>query len=228
MDFNFNTALLIHFGALFYIVAFLIRDELKLRLMVLAGSAFYLLYYYLFPDIPLWDAIITTCILVLANLIILFRISMERTVFALNKEEKALFEYFKGFTPGQFRQLLKVARWTTAETSMALANENQPLQNLYFIIDGTVMIKKGNNEFLLEPGNFIGEIAFVLNRLPSADVTAQQGTRLVTWDAEQITLLMEKSPAFKNAIIALLSRDLADKLATSVRVEKHTNNIPTI
>ncbi len=228
MDFNFNTALLIHFGALFYIVAFLIRDELKLRLMVLAGSAFYLLYYYLFPDIPLWDAIITTCILVFANLIILFRISLERTVFALNTEEKALFEYFEGFTPGQFRQLLKFARWTTAETSVALATENQQLSNLHFIVDGTVVIKKGDNEFLLEPGNFIGEIAFVLNRLPSADVIAQQGARLVTWDAAQVTLLMEKSPAFKNAIVALLSRDLADKLATSVRVEKLTNSVPTI
>lgn len=228
MTFDFNTALLIHFGAVFYIIAFLIRDELKLRLMVLAGSAFYLLYYYLFPDIPLWDAIITTCILVAANLVILFRISMERTVFALSLEEKTLFESFDGFTPGQFRQLLKIAHWTTAETPIALATENQPLSNLYFIVDGEVMIEKGGNAFPLEPGNFVGEIAFVLDRPPSADVTAQQGARFVKWDASQIALLMKKSPAFQNAIMALLGRDLAEKLAKSIQVEKQMDTIPAI
>lgn len=228
MDFDFNTALLIHFGALFYIIAFLIRDELKLRLMVLAGSAFYLLYYYLFPEIPLWDAIVTTCILVAANLIILFRILMERTVFALKSEEKELFEAFDGFSPGQFRQLLKIAHWETAGSPAILAAANEPLSELYFIFDGAVVIKKGDNEFQLAPGNFIGEIAFVLGRLPTADVTAEPGARLIKWDASQIMRLMEKSPAFQNAIMALLSRDLAEKLAKSIKVEDQMDDIPTI
>ncbi|MEP3225750.1 MAG: cyclic nucleotide-binding domain-containing protein [Parasphingorhabdus sp.] len=228
MAFDFNTALLIHFGAVFYIVAFLIRDEMKLRLMVLAGSAFYLLYYYLFPDIPLWDAIFTTFILVAANLVILFRIAMERTVFALSAEDKKLFESFDGFSPGQFRQLLKIARWSTAETLLPLASENQPLTNLYFLIDGAVVIKKGDKTFQLEPDNFIGEIAFVLDRAPSADVTALPGARLVHWEAAQVTKLMKKSPAFQNAIMALLSRDLAEKLAKSVQVEQLMDTVPAV
>ena len=225
MGFDFNTALLIHVGALFYIVAFLIRDELKLRIMVLAGSAFYLLYYYLFPEIPLWDAITTTFILVLANLVILFRILMERTVFALSQEEKLLFESFDGFTPGQFRQLLKIAEWTTPDSATVLATENQPLSHLYFIFEGSVAVKKGDREFQLERGNFIGEIAFVLKKNPTADVIAPNTTRVVKWDNRKIELLMDKSPAFENAIMALLGRDLAEKLATSIQVENSKNGI---
>ena len=228
MDFDFNTALLIHVGALFYIIAFLIRDELKLRLMVLAGSAFYLLYYYFFPQIPLWDAIITTCILVGANLVILFRILMERTVFAMSEQEKILFNYFKGFSPGQFRQLLKIARWTTAEVPTALATENQALSSLYIIADGQAEVRKGEHQFQLGPGSFVGEIAFVLKGLPTAHVTVGKGTRFVEWKTADIEHLMSKSSAFQNATMALLSRDLAEKLATSVQVAKLENEMVTI
>lgn len=111
---------------------------------------------------------------------------------------------------------------------MILVSENQPLSELYFVVDGIVMIKKGDNEFQLTPGNFIGEIAFVLDRLPTADVAAQQGARLIKWDASQITQLMKKSPAFQNAIMALLGRNLADKLAKSIQVDNVTENIPAI
>ena len=107
MEFGLNSALFIHIGALFYIIAFLIRDELRLRIMVLIGSVFYLLYYFIYPESPLWDAIVTSIILTLANVYILFLILLERSTFALSDDEKRLFEAFEGFSPGQFRQMLK-------------------------------------------------------------------------------------------------------------------------
>ncbi|QTD56775.1 Crp/Fnr family transcriptional regulator [Parasphingorhabdus cellanae] len=217
METYFTTALLIHIGALFYIVAFLIRDEMKLRLLVLSGSIFYLLYYYLFPDVPLWDAILTTVILTLANLIVLFRIALERSVLALSLEEKQLFAAFEGFTPGQFRQLLKIAEWRTAQSSDVLTTENEPLSKLYYIFEGSVHAKKGKHEFTLAAGNFIGEIAFVLKGPPTANVSALANTRYVEWNSAEIERLMAKSSSFENAMMALLSRDLADKLATSIQ-----------
>lgn len=219
METYINTALLIHIGALFYIIAFLIRDEMKLRLLVLSGSVFYMLYYYLFPDVPLWDAILTTVILTLANLIVLFRILLERSVLALSAEEKQLFKAFEGFSPGQFRQLLKIAEWHTAQSSDVLTTENEPLSKLYFIFEGSVHAKKGVHKFTLGDGNFIGEIAFVLKGPPTADVSALPGTRYVEWESAGIERLMAKSSSFENAMMALLSRDLADKLATSVQPE---------
>lgn len=217
MEIGLNTALFIHIGALFYIIAFLIRDEMKLRLMVLAGSVFYLLYYYMFPDIPLWDAILTTVILSFANLYILFRILLERSTFALNDEERRLFSAFEGFSPGQFRQLSKIAIWKTADEPIELTVEKQPLSKLYYIFEGVVEAKKGEHCFSVEADNFIGEISFVLEGHPTATVMALKGTRYVEWDSEEIRGLMNKSSAFENAMMALLSRDLADKLATSIQ-----------
>lgn len=217
MEIGLNTALLIHIGALFYIVAFLIRDELRLRLMVLAGSVFYLLYYYLFPEFPLWDAILTTVILAVANLYILFRILLERTMFALNEQERKLFEAFEGFSPGQFRQVLKIGHWKTVELSAELTTENQQLSKLFYIVDGSVYAKKGEYGFVVGAKNFIGEIAFVLEGPPTATVTASPDTTYIEWNCDEMRRLMGKSPAFENAMMALLSRDLADKLATSIQ-----------
>lgn len=217
MEFDLNTALLIHIGALFYIIAFLIRDEMRLRLMVLAGSVFYLLYYYLYPEYPLWDAILTTVILTIANLYILFRILMERSMFALSEREKELFSAFEGFSPGQFRQMLKIGNWKTVENPIALTVEDQPLEKIYYIVDGKVHAKKGEHGFEVGANNFIGEIAFVLRGSPTATVTTDTDTILIEWDSREVRRLMERSPAFENAMMALLSRDLADKLATSIQ-----------
>ncbi|MEO9633405.1 MAG: cyclic nucleotide-binding domain-containing protein [Parasphingorhabdus sp.] len=219
MDFDFNTALLIHIGALFYIIAFLIRDELKLRMLVLGGSFFYLLYYYIFPESPLWDAILTTVVLALANVIVLFRILLERSVFALSSKEKQLYQHFVGFSPGQFRQLLKIAHWRTSELPTELTTENQKLSKLFFIFDGPVQVNKADHGFTLDAGNFIGEIAFVLKGLPTATVIAPVGTHYIEWNSSEITRLMDKSSAFENAMMAIVSRDLADKLATSIQPE---------
>ncbi|GAB5488271.1 MAG: hypothetical protein Pars2KO_18410 [Parasphingorhabdus sp.] len=219
MEFGLNTALLIHIGALFYIVAFLIRDEMRLRLMVLAGSVFYLLYYYLFPEFPLWDAILTTVILSLANLYILFRILLERSMFALNDQEKELFLAFEGFSPGQFRQALKIGKWKTTERPVELTAENQPLSKLFYIIDGSVQAKKGEHSFAVGEKNFIGEIAFVLSGPPTATVIADTDTMYIEWESGEMRQLMGRSAEFENAMMALLSRDLADKLSTSIQPE---------
>ena len=103
---------------------------------------------------------------------------------------------------------------------MQLTIEQQPLSRLYYVFEGAVRAQKSAYSFSVEPGNFIGEIAFVLKGLPTATVTAPPGTRYVEWNSEDIRKLMNKSPTFENAMMALLSRDLADKLATSVQPEK--------
>ena len=61
---NFDASLLIKAGSALYIIAFLIRDELTLRLTIVAGTILYIFYYLYFPDPPLWDAIIASVIMI--------------------------------------------------------------------------------------------------------------------------------------------------------------------
>lgn len=107
MDF-LNPSYLVHLGVVFYIADFLVRDELILRLLALTGSVLYLFYYFLAPAVPLWDAIFTGSLLILANLYVMLRIIMERTVYGLTDDEKAIYQNTGVLTPGQFRTLLKL------------------------------------------------------------------------------------------------------------------------
>jgi len=185
----FSTAVLIHLGALLYVIGFLVRDELALRLLVLGGTILYILYYLLFPDVPLWDAILTSSILGIANVWILCKIVFERYTFAMSDDEKKLYEVFSTLTPGQFR--------------------------LYYLIEGNARIEKGDSKFEIPSDKFLGEISFILESNYSATVLATKDMRYVEWNTEELRSLMKKNPLLRNALIALFNQDLAKKLAVS-------------
>jgi len=210
-----SPAVLIHLGAFLYIIGFLVRDELLLRLLVLGGTGLYILYYFLFPEKPLWDAIVTSVILGVANLWVLFKIMYERTTFALSDEERTLFEAFETLNPGQFRKILRNAVWHTAKGDELLCIENQNADRLYYLISGHAEVRKGNAVFPIGSSSFVGEIAYVLDGVYTATVKAKPQLRYVEWRSDELRHTSMKNAALNNALIALFNRDLAAKLAVS-------------
>lgn len=214
---DINPSWLIHAGALLYMIAFIVRDELVLRLLAVTGSALYILYYYLFPAQPLWDAIVSSLIMVMINIAVITQVILERTTFRLSEDEKRLFAAFETLTPGQFRRLLKHAQWrTVAEPDgTLLTREGEKSQALYYVLDGAIAAEKSGQQFCLPAGNFVGEIAYILNIETSATTVAPQGVRYVRWDAQALRTLSKQRPALGNGLTALLTRDVAVKLKTS-------------
>ena len=214
MDF-WSAAILVHVGAFFYVIGFLVRDELALRLLVLVGTIFYLLYYFLFPSVPLWDAIITTCILGSANLFIISRVIIERTTLGMTDDMKSLYEHFTTLTPGQFRSIYKLGTHHVADKPTLLCNENGTADKLYFLQSGGATVSKNGANFEIPSGIFLGEIAFILDGKYSADVNANPQSQFYTWDFSALRKIMSKKPDLNNAMIALFNKDLASKLAVS-------------
>lgn len=210
-----SPAVLIHLGAILYIIGFLVRDELILRLLVLGGTALYILYYFLFPAEPLWDAIVTSLILGIANLWVLFKIMYERTTFALSDEERTLYEAFETLNPGQFRKILNKAIWHTSKGDELLCIEDQKADRLYYLIDGEAEVQKGKSAFPIGASSFVGEISYVLEGNYSASVKAKPGLRYVEWRSDELRHTAKKNAALNNALIALFNKDLASKLAVS-------------
>jgi hypothetical protein len=214
-----DASLLIHAGAVAYIIAFLARDELHLRVLALTGSFLYICYDFFFPAVPLWDAIISSSILIAANLVVRSRIVLERTTFSLSDEEKELFAAFETLSPGQFRKVLKLARWSVADQPVELTKDGMPQDDLFFIFSGSVAVTKSDQAFKIHQGKFVGEIAYILQQPPSATAIADMGVRYVSWNADDLRKLGEKNPELGNALVALLTRDLAAKLSTSYQAE---------
>lgn len=214
-DLTSGAAILVHIAALFYVAGFLVRDQLTLRLLVLLGTICYIIYYWLALDTPLWDAIIWSLILGAANLYMILVLAFERTTFRMSDDEKRLFAAFDSMTPGEFRRVLKVAEWVDSDGEQPLTQENKTCDRLYYVLDGAVNIQKGERNFDIPPGSFIGEVVYFLKQEASATVTVAKGGRYVALPRDAIASLEKKSPGIRIAIHSVLSADMAQKVARS-------------
>ena len=213
----FSISVLLNLGAVLYFIGFMVRDELILRALILAGTALYLIYYLLFPSGPLWNAFITSSILGMANLWVLGKIVFERTTLALSENEKRLYKCFGTLTPGQFRTLMKHATWHFPEEKTQLCIQDKEANRFFYILDGSIDINKSDKHFSLGPHNFLGEVAFILNGNYSASAHAEKGACFIEWNNETIKILMKKNPNLHNAIAALFNNDLALKVSSSYK-----------
>lgn len=213
----FSISLLLNLGGLLYFIGFMVRDELILRALILSGTVLYLIYYFFFPSGTLWNAFITSAILGIANLSVLGKILFERTTLALSDDEKQVFECLSTLSPGQFRILMKHAKWHSVESKTKLCTQDEYAKQLFYIFDGSINIEKNDKQFLLEPHNFVGEVAFILNDKYSASAYANKGSRFIEWDNDILKKRMNKKPDLHNAIVALFNKDLALKVSSSYK-----------
>jgi len=214
MDLIFeNAAFLVHMASLLYVIAFLVRDQLLLRFLVLVATVLYIGYYYFVPEEPLWDAIIWSLILGAANLFVTIRILLERTTFNMTDTEKRLCESFHTMTPGEFRRLLKVAHWGNEQA--VLTKEEAAVDRLYYVLNGTISVDKKGREFNLPEGVFIGEVAYFLKGNASATVTVSGVPNYVYWERSELQKLERNNPGIRIALQSLMNTDMANKVAVS-------------
>ena len=207
---------IVHFGAALYLVGFLFRDQILLRTLVIAGDLVYISYFYFAPQEPLWGGIFWSVVFTLVNAVMIAQILADRTPFRMSVEELQLFSFLETLTPGEFRQLIKVGRWITAPEATVLAEENQPLENLYYVLEGHIIIEKsGYAPRRIEPRAFIGEVAFLLPRPASATVTVAAGARYLVWDNAALRRQQLRAPSLAIALSAALNKDMAVKVARS-------------
>jgi CRP-like cAMP-binding protein len=214
-----SSSWLIYIGAAMLLVAYAIRDELKLRVMIIASTFIYIAYYYVAAATPLWEAIVTSALMVGVNMWVLGQIALERTTFRLSDDEKQLFDAFETLNPGQFRRVAKLAQWRRADDpeGTVLTRDDEPSTSLFYIFDGIISVEKHGRQFRLPADNFVGEVGYVLNRPTTTTSVAPEGVRYIEWDASALRALEIKYPNLGNALGALLTRDLAKKLKTSYR-----------
>jgi hypothetical protein len=204
---------IVHLGAALYCAGFLFRNQVTLRAFVIAGDLVYIGYFYFAPAAPLWGAIFWSGVFTLVNVVMISRILADRTGPPVREEELRMFRLLDGLSPGEFRQLMKSARWHSAEVPTVLTEENKLLDRLYYVLDGVIAIDKGGRRVTIGPGTFIGEVAFLLSRPASATVTVESGARYVTWESAALRRLLERTPSLTVSLGAALNKDMAEKVA---------------
>ena len=204
---------IVHVAALLYLLGFLFRDQLILRGLILLGDLVYILYFYFAPEEPLWGGIFWSAMFTIVNVTMIWLIFFDEVHFSLRANERKLFDLLENLTPGQFRKLLKAGRQEVATSPIAITKENEPLHQLYFIVDGKMTIDKGGHRMVSESKTFVGEIAFLLSRPATATVTLEAGCHYCVWDSKALHAALNGNPALRTALSAAMNRKLAEKVA---------------
>ncbi|MEM9709518.1 MAG: cyclic nucleotide-binding domain-containing protein [Pseudomonadota bacterium] len=205
-------------AALSYIIGYLIINQVVLRLFFLAGTTFYVIYYSVATETPLWAAIWTSVALGIANLIGLWILLSSRSRRALTPELVDLydgFENFRSLPPGDFRAIVGAARRMNVEARTTILNEGAPNDMLYFLLSGTAETEKRGHRFSLPAGIFIGEVSYMLSEPAAATVTVDAGSEMLVWDFETLRK-RSRRPRFRLALEAMVSRDLSRKVGHAV------------
>lgn len=209
-----------------FALSYLIINQIILRLGITVGTLLYIWYYAVAADTPLWAAIWTSVIMGIANLIGLAQLLVRRSEIALPKRHKDIYHYFSTLLPGDFRDVVKLAERRTNDAPLVMTKEGEPVTSLYFLISGRTSVDKAGEEFGLPEGIFIGEVAYLTNRVASATTTAPVGSEILEWNFASLRRKAAKDSRFKLALEAVISNDMADKVTLAVPGRNYTGEKP--
>ena len=203
----------VHLASITYVIGFWVRDQLRLRAVVLIGTVFYMIYYYQAAAVPLWSAIFWSAILGVVNLYVSIQLALERTTWRMSQDERTLYCAFSSMTPGEFRRLIDKAKWRRSEHPTLLTSEGARNRSLFYIVDGHIHLTKGRRSFDMTAGTFVGEVSYLLKSQATATAYAGKNTRYIEWRHDDLAEIERRSPSIRIAFREILNVDLAAKLA---------------
>jgi CRP-like cAMP-binding protein len=208
MSFRFD--LLIHAANMLFLVAYMVRDILWLRILTVIAT-FCLIPYYFTPAEPMMVPIYWSLVFAALNVYWIVRLLLERAPMKLNADEQRLCELvFRTMSPREMITLLKLATWEHAETGECFVERHKPSNRLMVIYSGRACAEvDGLRVTELEPGQFIGSIDYVTQETAPADILAIEPTRYVSWPKLELKDFMRRNPELHSALKSTLAIDLA-------------------
>lgn len=208
--------LLIHPANVLYLLAYMVRDILWLRILTVAAALFLIPYFYFRPE-PLMAAIYWNLAFTALNTFWIIRLLLERRPVKLSEEEQQLCGLvFHTMRPREMLKLLKMASWNEAAADECFVERGKPLDRLMVIYSGKACAEvNGKYVTELEPGQFIGSISYITEELAPANIISLEPTRYVSWPKPQLRDFMKKNPDLHTALKTTLAIDLTKWLQAS-------------
>lgn len=204
---------LIHVANVLFLLSYLVRDILWLRVVTLVAGALLVAYFAGQPGPPL-EPLAWNAVFVGLNVAQLARLLRERRPVRLEGDEALLHRMaFRGVAPRDFRTLARLGAWRTAEEGEELVAAGRPLDRLLALYEGRVAIEaRGERVADLCGGRLVGEMSFVTGEPPTARVVALARCRYLEWSSSELRRVTDADPALKAALQAAIGGDLAAKL----------------
>jgi hypothetical protein len=203
----------IHIANVLYLLSYLVKDILWLRVLTVVGGLTIVAYYVFMPH-PVWAAIAWNAVFLVINAWQIRLLILERRPVQLDPDSLTLYKLaFRSLTPREFVKVLKLARWSEAAPGEKIVARGEPLERIMVIASGRVRVEPPTGTGIdLRPGCFVGEMSFMTGERPTADVVAVDKTRLVSWPQEELRKLLESAVDLRAAVQGVIGADLVAKL----------------
>ncbi|WP_300056314.1 Crp/Fnr family transcriptional regulator [uncultured Roseobacter sp.] len=215
-EYLYSPGVLVYVAGALYVAGLITINQILLRLLILSGTSVYIIYYSTVAESPLWEAIYVSVLIGTANLIGLSSLLARKSRLAIPRAYADLYADFPPLPPGDFRGLMKLAHRYRVDDERQLTLEGQAGERLYYVISGATRVQKGDNEFILPPHFFLGEIAFLIGEPSSASTWLEPGAEVLEWRFDDLHRKCKRSTRFRLALEAAISVDLARKVARAV------------
>jgi CRP-like cAMP-binding protein len=204
---------LINLSNVMFLVAYSVRDVLKLRILAIVGEGLTLPYYY-FQNEKLWPPILWGVAFMIVNVVRVVATALERRPVVLSDNEEKLYRVaFSSIDKREFLKLVSLARWIDCSPGELILEEGQHISEAIVVIAGDLeAILGGGSRMPLRPGQLIGDVSAYSGLTSPADVVARGPGTLAKWDLRHVREFTESRPELRANLLRIVSMDLAVKL----------------
>jgi CRP-like cAMP-binding protein len=204
---------LINFSNIVFLVAFSVRDVLKLRILAIVGEGLTLPYYY-FQDEKLWPPIFWGGAFMIVNATRIVAMLLERRPVVLSEKEERLYRVaFNSINKREFLRLMSLARWVDCSPGEVILEKGQHISDAIVVLSGDIeAIRGANTRMAIRPGQLVGDVSAYSGLASPVDVVARGFGTLAKWDLRHIREFTANRPELRANLLRIVSMDLAAKL----------------
>jgi hypothetical protein len=214
----FDPSYFLHAANILLLLAYSVRDILRLRLFALASSLIAIPYFIYQPK-PLWEAIVWSSVFAAINCFQSWRLFIERRPVKLTPEEEQVRQLaFRDLPTRKVLQILSLGEWASVEPGERLLERGKSVEAISLIVRGRVRVTRDNQVLGdLVAGHLVGS-ALLLRGVPAdIDVTALEPVRLMRWGVGSLDRYLAADPEMRIAMQKYLARDLAEKVLATAK-----------
>jgi hypothetical protein len=197
-------------------ISYWLTDIFWLRVVAVIGLSLEILYFW-HSGGDLRTGIGWDLIFIAINLYQLYRLVNDRLSLRLPEADRDLLRaVLKGLDDAQIARLLDAGEFVDVAGGTVLAEENKPLEKIFFICAGRLRVTIAGREVShLEKGSFVGEVAFLTETPATATVIAKGEVRALAFDRVRLKRFFDDEEDVAGLIYQLLGRELAGKIKVS-------------
>ena len=205
-----------HLSFLIVALSLLMRDIILLRLLGILSGVVGIGYNYFVTMEPLWVPIIWLSVFMAINIYMIATFFLANRKANLSEEDLTLWQNnFLGLAIDEYRRLKKIFDHRTFDDGEVLIQLGQDNRFLFFVTAGQLVVHRNGQDIgVLEQGGVAGEMSFLTEALPNADVVASGGASCILIDKAKLRALMMKHPTFHLSMTNVFNLNLMKKLAS--------------